>query len=250
MNANGNRLKGSYPRRVSAAMRSCPVVMLLPTGGCLRLLPSTRRSAPVPARAELATNCSQSVNQPPPRVLGRPHVYQAVPGVSRRVGCVLVENGADIHIWALINTVRAAARTVYKILGKGRGEALYEKALEVELRLRNCGYDRQRTVIVKYRGHQIATRRLDLVVENRLILELKSRGQATPPNEESVRQLRDYTRICRLPGLLIRFAGDRPNIHLVIGEHPPVTLDSHELADDDELDEPGVVFSVPPWTTL
>ena len=158
-------------------------------------------------------------------------------------------NGADTHIWALINTVRAAARTVYKALGKGRGEALYEKALEVELRLRNCGYDRQRTVTVSYRGHQIATRRIDLVVENRLVLELKSRGQAMP-NEESVRQLRDYTRICGLPGLLIRFAGDSPNVHLVIGEHEPVTLDSHELADDDELDEPGMVFSVPPWVAL
>jgi len=71
--------------------------------------------------------------------------------------------------------VIGAAIEVHRILGPGLLESAYEKALCHELSLRKVHFERQRPLPVVYKGiHLDCSYRLDLVVENRLIVELKA----------------------------------------------------------------------------
>ena len=67
-----------------------------------------------------------------------------------------------------------AAFEVHKALGPGYVEKFYEEALCIELAARNIQFVRQKSVEVYYREHLIGHHRLDLLVENQVIVELKS----------------------------------------------------------------------------
>ena len=75
--------------------------------------------------------------------------------------------------------------------------------MEVELQLRGISFARQVDMPVEYKGVAIGTRRIDLVVGGRLIVELKSVEQLGPLHRA---QLMTYLRITGLTlGLLINF---------------------------------------------
>jgi GxxExxY protein len=74
----------------------------------------------------------------------------------------------------LSNKVMGAAIAVHKALGPGLLEAAYEGALEVELNYRNIRVERQVTFPLTYRGVYIGAYFADMVVENTIIIELKS----------------------------------------------------------------------------
>ena len=60
-------------------------------------------------------------------------------------------------------------------------EALYEEALCVEFELQGIAYDRQKTIPVYYKGHQLSTPlRLDLLVEDTVIVDAKAKEAMTP----------------------------------------------------------------------
>ena len=63
---------------------------------------------------------------------------------------------------------------VHRVLGPGLLESMYENAICHEFDLRGINYQRQIPVSVSYKGKPIGETRLDLVVEGRLILELKA----------------------------------------------------------------------------
>ncbi|MCU0688399.1 MAG: GxxExxY protein [Phycisphaerales bacterium] len=63
---------------------------------------------------------------------------------------------------------------VHRELGPGLAEALYEEAMAIELRRVGIGFVRQVEVPVRYRGEVIGTHRLDLLVDDSLIVELKA----------------------------------------------------------------------------
>ena len=105
---------------------------------------------------------------------------------------------------ALTQTVIGAAIEVHKALGPGLLESLYESALCRELTLRNIPHERQVSLPVRYKGEPIeGNLRLDLVVANTLILELKAAERILPIHEA---QLLSYLKLSGLPvGLLINF---------------------------------------------
>jgi GxxExxY protein len=74
----------------------------------------------------------------------------------------------------LTHAVIGAAIAVHRALGPGFLEGMYEEALCIELDARNIPYARQVAVIATYRGKAIGTGRLDLLIGDRLIVELKS----------------------------------------------------------------------------
>jgi GxxExxY protein len=99
--------------------------------------------------------------------------------------------------------VVAAACAVHTILGPGLLEGLYEQAMDVELRLRNIRFARQVRVPTYYKDEQIGESRLDLLVENHVVVELKSVAQLTPLHWQ---QLHSYLRVGGFEiGLLINF---------------------------------------------
>jgi GxxExxY protein len=82
-------------------------------------------------------------------------------------------------------------------------ESAYEEALAVELALRGISFRRQVEIDVSYKGHVVATGRLDLLVERRLVLELKSVEKIAPVH---VAQMISYLSACGLElGLILNF---------------------------------------------
>ena len=100
--------------------------------------------------------------------------------------------------------IRGAIFDVYNELGPGLLESVYEEALVFELRERGLDVVRQLEVPVMYKGTELKTAlRLDLLIENRVIVELKSVEEMKPV---FAKQLLTYLRLLdKHVGLLVNF---------------------------------------------
>jgi GxxExxY protein len=96
-----------------------------------------------------------------------------------------------------------AAIEVHRILGPGFLEKIYERAMIHELGLRGLPVVPQREILVPYKGIEIPGQRLDLLVGERVILELKAIDELHPIHEA---QLLSYLKATGLRiGLLVNF---------------------------------------------
>ena len=99
--------------------------------------------------------------------------------------------------------VISAAMEVHSTLGPGYLESVYEQALAVELEKRKINYSRQRAFQVEYKGTSVGEGRLDLLVENCLVVELNTVESLQPIH---VSQVISYLKALHLPeALLINF---------------------------------------------
>ena len=103
--------------------------------------------------------------------------------------------------------IRGAIFDVYNTLGPGLLESVYEEALSYELEQRGLKVDRQVQVPIQYKGNTLKTElRLDLLVENRVIVELKSVEEMKPVY---AKQLLTYLRLLdKHVGLLVNFSSN------------------------------------------
>ncbi|MCA8998870.1 MAG: GxxExxY protein [Planctomycetaceae bacterium] len=110
--------------------------------------------------------------------------------------------------------VIGCAIEVHRCLGPGLLESVYEEAVCYELSQAHLSFTRQTFVPIQYKNVRLASPlRLDLLVENILIVELKSKEHVTPLDKA---QLLSYLRVCKKRlGLVINFHG----IRLVDGIH-------------------------------
>jgi GxxExxY protein len=74
----------------------------------------------------------------------------------------------------LARRVIGAAIEVHRHLGPGFFEAVYEEALAVEFRCREIPFERQKTITVGYKQVAVGEGKLDFLVDDRLIVELKA----------------------------------------------------------------------------
>ena len=112
-----------------------------------------------------------------------------------------VEPSAELD--HLAHRVIGAAIEVHRLLGPGFLESVYEEALCVELTLRSIRFARQLPIGVKYKDHVVGQAPLDLLVEDRVVVELKALEAIAPIH---VAQILSYLKATRLPlGLLITF---------------------------------------------
>ena len=104
----------------------------------------------------------------------------------------------------LTHNIIGACIEVHRILGPGLMEKMYRDCLCIELGLRGLNFEREKTVHYEYKGHKMdADLRADLIVENSVVLELKSVNQMNPVFES---QLMSYLKATNIPvGLLINF---------------------------------------------
>ena len=109
-----------------------------------------------------------------------------------------------IDINNLTGKVIGAAIEVHKALGPGLLESAYEECLSYELMLNKMRFERQKPLPVEYKGVKLdCGYRLDLVVENILIIELKACENLLPIHEA---QLLTYLKLTHIKvGLLINF---------------------------------------------
>jgi GxxExxY protein len=104
----------------------------------------------------------------------------------------------------LTSRIIEAAIEVHRNLGPGLIESVYETCLSYEFTERNICFERQKEIKLIYKGISLESIcRLDLLVEGKVIIELKSVDQIHPVHEA---QLLTYLKLSGIKtGLLINF---------------------------------------------
>lgn len=74
----------------------------------------------------------------------------------------------------LTGRIIGAAIEVHKALGPGYLESIYENALAIELRAQGVPFERQMSMPVLYRASEVGLHRLDLLVADQIVVELKA----------------------------------------------------------------------------
>lgn len=104
----------------------------------------------------------------------------------------------------LTGRIIKAAIAVHRTLGPGFLESIYESALCVELEAEGLSFQRQLAIPIQYKGRQIGEHRIDILVEKKIVLELKT---VVAFEEVFFSIVRSYLKASGLRhGLLLNFA--------------------------------------------
>ena len=130
-----------------------------------------------------------------------------------------VPNGANtmpLEHEDLTGAIIGAAIAVHKELGPGFVESVYENALAIELRDRSLPFQRQVAVPVLYRAVEIGLHRLDLFVDDQIVVELKAVQSISDVHFAVVRS---YLRaVGRQHGLILNFAKTTIEVKRVLAQ--------------------------------
>ncbi len=74
----------------------------------------------------------------------------------------------------LTHEIVGAAMEVHHHLGNGFQEVVYQSALAIELSFRNIEFEREKEMFLEYKSHDIGTRRVDFLIEDRIMREIKA----------------------------------------------------------------------------
>ena len=122
----------------------------------------------------------------------------------------------DLLEEALTHSVIGAFYEVHTELGFGFREYLYSLALERDLLAKGHKVDREVAVPFYYRGESLAWQTLDMIVDEKLILEIKANERL---HSRATQQLFSYLCATKLEvGLVLHF-GREPKFHRVICEN-------------------------------
>jgi GxxExxY protein len=104
----------------------------------------------------------------------------------------------------LSNKIIKSAIEVHKKLGPGFLESVYKKALIIQLKKDGLNIEVEKEIKIYYEGEEVGIYRLDLLVENEIIVELKSVKEF---NDNHIAQILSYLKATGLKlGLLLNFA--------------------------------------------
>ena len=103
----------------------------------------------------------------------------------------------------LTHKIIGCAMKVHSTLGNGFQEIIYQRALSIEFNKLNITYTPEKEMTIYYEGYNIGTRRVDLFVEESIMVELKA---VIKLEDVHLAQAMNYCQACNLPlGLLINF---------------------------------------------
>jgi GxxExxY protein len=104
---------------------------------------------------------------------------------------------------ALVSKTIGCCIAVHKALGPGLLEGIYSRAVCIELAEQAFTFEREKPYPVRYRGELLCHQRLDIVVADQLVIEIKAVDALSAVHRA---QLLSYMRVSQLPvGLLINF---------------------------------------------
>ena len=107
----------------------------------------------------------------------------------------------------LITDVIECAKRIRRQLGPGFLEKVYKNAMVVELRKLNLNFETEKLIQVLYDGIVVGEYRTDIIVDGKLILEIKATQDLSIANEV---QLVNYLTSTQIDdGLLINFGSDK-----------------------------------------
>jgi GxxExxY protein len=82
--------------------------------------------------------------------------------------------GKELEHEELTNKIIGCAIKVHKKLGPGFIESIYENAFIIELQKKGLSFERQKEVVIKYDGVEVGRHRLDLIINDTIVVELKA----------------------------------------------------------------------------
>lgn len=85
-----------------------------------------------------------------------------------------MNTGKTLEHEELTERIIGCAIEVHKKLGPGFLESIYENAFIIELQKQNLQVERQQEVVIKYDGFEVGRHRLDLIVADTIVVELKA----------------------------------------------------------------------------
>jgi len=74
----------------------------------------------------------------------------------------------------LTHKIIGCAMKVHSTLGNGFQEVIYQRAMAIEMHSANLSFEREKEMSIFYREQHIGTRRVDFLVENKVMVELKA----------------------------------------------------------------------------
>lgn len=117
----------------------------------------------------------------------------------------------------LIYRVIGCMIEVHKQLGPGFLEKVYRRAIACELERQGIRFQTEKEIELQYKGESIGTHRLDLFVEDELVIELKTVEEL---HKKHYAQVRSYLKAVHQPvGLLVNFADFQLNARRVELDH-------------------------------
>lgn len=117
----------------------------------------------------------------------------------------------------LSKQVISCAFEVSNQLGAGFLESVYENALCLELQNRDIAHERQKHIEVFYKGHQVGSYVADLLVEGRLLVELKALTGFAGQHEA---QLMNYLKATGIKvGLLLNFGTPKVGVRRIVWQY-------------------------------
>jgi GxxExxY protein len=114
------------------------------------------------------------------------------------------KTGKDLRDSGITDAIIAAAIAVHRELGPGFIESVYEQALAVEFALQGVAFIRQKPIPLFYRDHQIGEHRLDFLVEDKIVVELKAIDSLQNVHFAVVRSYLKASRVT--DGLILNFS--------------------------------------------
>ena len=108
----------------------------------------------------------------------------------------------------LIQVLKDIAQEVYENLGSGHSESVYHNAIKHELILRGIKFESEVVRGIYYKDFYVGQIRCDLIIEQKLIVELKTQDKiAFKEGDSEVRQINKYLKCFEISdGLLINFS--------------------------------------------
>ena len=102
---------------------------------------------------------------------------------------------------------------VHQGLGPGFREDIYRRALHIELTNHNLVAQTEKEIPIYYAGHPVGSHRLDMVVQNSVVIELKT---VEALRNEHYAQIRSYMKATDIErGILVNFAAERADYRRV-----------------------------------
>ena len=133
--------------------------------------------------------------------------------------------GKELGYKDLTDRIIAGAVRVHRELGPGFLESVYEEAVAIELSAAGISFERQKLLPIFYREHLVGEHRIDLLVDHKVIVELKAIAAFENVHFAIVRS---YLKACNLnDGLLLNFASPRLTIKRVGREYHPNEEEMH-----------------------
>ena len=124
------------------------------------------------------------------------------------------ENKEKHRFEELSRNIIGGAIEIHRVLGPGFLENIYEEALKLELSKRGLHFDCQKEIKIEYLGEKIGLHRIDMIVENEIIVELKAVKELS---DIYFAQLLSYLKAANLKvGLLLNFSKPTLEIRRVV----------------------------------